>query len=178
MPSNNNVTVTMGELHLRISEGGRKLICSKDTNVPIHHSLFLEAWGQKRTNERSSLVMGLAALEGAIKYMIIKNVPDSKWIVENSPSPSVHSMLTNMLKELPIKNRIDGQIKSPSKETLENIKKWISVRNELVHKGSHLPKSFIIENILKEIKSIIYLMDYYSGQEWAIQNVYVETVEP
>lgn len=171
MPSNITVGVSLLDSPIRLSEKGRQIIGSKKTVAPIHHSLFLEAWSQKNVNKRSSLIMGLAALEAAVKHMIVKITPDSAWIVENSPSPAVLAMIRDMIITLPIKNKIDNEIKIPSKEILDELQKWIGVRNKLIHKGSELPQTFKIDSILKILKSIIYLMDYYGGEEWAI--VYV-----
>jgi hypothetical protein len=178
MPSNINVGVSLLEFPIRLSEKGRQIVSSRDAATPIHHSLFLEAWSQKTVNKRSSLIMGLAALESSVKYMIVKNVPDAVWMIENSPSPSVLAMLRDMPTTLPIKNMINGEIKTPSKEILGELQKWIGVRNKLIHKGTELPKTFKIESILRTIKSIIYLMDYYSGEEWAIVYVNKELFEP
>lgn len=172
MPIDLRVSGSIGDYPIMFNQKGHDIISSRMEAPPIHHSLFLEAWGQRKINKRSSLIMGLAALESSVKYMFVKNVPDAVWMVENSPSPPVQKMITEMIKTLPIKNKIDGRVRGLSKEILEELKNWISVRNTLIHKGTVFPKTFDIGRILFTIKSIIYLMDYYGGEDWTI--VYVD----
>lgn len=44
---------------------------------PLAHVLFREAWGQRRANPRSSLLIGMTALEVGIKQYIAACVPDA-----------------------------------------------------------------------------------------------------
>ncbi len=171
MPLDMNIVVSIGDFPIFFSQEAHDIISSKLEAAPMHHSLFLEAWGQRKMNKRSALIMGIAALESAVKNMIVKIVPDSVWMVENSPSPSVQKMITEMIKTLPIQNKVDGEIRSISPAVMKELQKWILVRNTLMHKGTGFPKTFDIKAILLTIKSIIYLMDYYGGEKWAISYV-------
>jgi len=144
---------------------------------PLGHELFLEAWGLRRENPRSSLIIGLCAAEVGFKQCIGKLAPDAEWLANNLPSPPLDRMLSNYLPLLPAKLRIEGQILKPSGRLRSAIKKGNEARNRTVHAGSEPPKGEFLEELLLSIRDLLYLLDFYCGFEWALEYIRDEVRE-
>jgi hypothetical protein len=85
-----------------VIEQVRNLILAGKTE-PIGHELFREAYEQARSNPRSALVIGIAAVETGFKDCVSTLVPDADWLVQNLPSPPLNRMLLEYLPQLPVK---------------------------------------------------------------------------
>jgi len=144
---------------------------------PVYHEMYREAWGQRHSNPRSSLVTGLAALEVATKTAILSLVPKSEWLVENLPSPPVVKILQYYIPSLKALNTIDGVVLPPPSASgvLEILNKAVSKRNQLIHSGGQPLKGDKLDVTLNAIKDTIWLLDYYLGYEWAYQFISEET---
>ena len=67
---------------------------------PLTHSLFREAYAQRVTNRRSSLVLAVAAAEVAVKRCATILAPRAAWLLEELPSPPIAQMITDFLPSL------------------------------------------------------------------------------
>lgn len=141
---------------------------------PAGHELLREAYSISGHNPRSSLVIGIAACEIGVKLCISSVIPAATWLVENLPSPPVEKMLREYLPKLPADNRINGQVLPPPARILEIIKKGVLLRNQIIHKGATV-KARSCEEVLGAITDVLWLCDYYSGYEWALNYVSSET---
>lgn len=144
---------------------------------PVHHELFREAWRQRNENPRSSLVMGVAALEAAIKTTIGNLIPSASWLVENLPSPPVTRLLQEYVPRLPAINKIEGKVVSPPKHIMASIKQAVTIRNQVAHIGGKAPSPERLDNILQVIRDVMWLLDYYCGYAWAFNHISDETRE-
>ena len=142
---------------------------------PVYHELFREAWGQRNDNPRSSLVTGISSLEVAIKSTIGALIPEASWLAENMPSPPVIRLLNEYLPLLPATNKINNKILPPPKETMDLIKKGVTIRNKITHIGGKPPNYDTLEEILEAARDIMWLLDYYCGHSWAYQFISEET---
>jgi hypothetical protein len=142
---------------------------------PVYHEMYREAWGQRHSNPRSSLVTGLSALEVATKITISSLVPKSEWLIENLPSPPVVKILRDFIPSLEALNMINGAVLSPPDDILETLKKAVSKRNQIIHLGGQALKGDKLDVMLNAIKDTIWLLDYYLGYEWAYQFISEET---
>lgn len=153
------------------NEAGIKELVDEGKNEPLSHELFREAWNQKDLNLRSALVIGITALETGIKDLISELVPDAEWLIKNIPSPPITKILEEYFPNLPVKSQMSGKTLCPSKEMISEIKKWNNQRNDIVH-GKKIDIDF---NKLKEflllVRDLLYLFDYYRGEEWALENI-------
>lgn len=143
---------------------------SNGFNEPIGHELFREAWEQRRSNPRSSLVVGIAAAEIGIKKTIIDLVPDSEWLITNIQSPSIERILREYIPYLKDKSVIKTDI-LPSDELIGKIKKGVTIRNRTSHIDPPLITYGSLEEILNAIKDLLWILDYYRGFEWALYYV-------
>lgn len=140
---------------------------------PVGHELFREAWNNRTSNPRSSLLMGIAAAEVGFKECVADLAPGAAWVVENSPSPPLVAMLSDYLPTLPARCTIGGKvIPPPKKEILDVLRnKGVNLRNKVTHTGAPAPETGTLKEILLAVKDVLWMLDYYRGDEWALQNV-------
>ena len=148
----------------------------KNIAEPLAHELFQEAWSQREDNPKSSLVIAVAAAETGMKQLIVKLVPSSDWLMQNTQSPPLARMLKEYFSSLPTKLTISSKSPPPLPKTfISIITKAVLLRNDIVHgKEVHLdPKS--LREILDVINDLLYIFDLYTGHVWAMRHVSVET---
>jgi len=143
--------------------------------APVHHELYREAWEQRNENPRSSLVIGISSLEVAIQATIGTLAPDASWLAENTASPPVIKILTEYIPKLPAKNTIKNKVMPPPKSIIDDIKKGVFTRNQIIHLGKTPPENDSLIKLLNSIRDVIWLLDYYRGYEWAYQFIRKET---
>ncbi len=149
-------------------EAIQALLTSK-IEQPLGHELFSEAWAQKQTNPRSALIIGVAAAEAGFKEFATKMIPEASWILQNIPSPPLKKMLEEFLPNLPVKLKFNDKSPTIPEEILNSLQKGITIRNNIVHGGDYKLKVETVEKILRSIRNLLYLLDYYNGQQWAMQ---------
>jgi hypothetical protein len=147
---------------------------------PLAHQLFREAWEQRDINPRSALVIGVAALEAGVKEAAADLVPDTRWLLENLQSPPIDRLLRDFVPLMPARNTFDGAVLPPHRETLKSLRSAINARNKVAHTGKVPPQDETlssiltpagIEETLRSIREVLWLIDYYRGSEWAIQRI-------
>jgi hypothetical protein len=141
-----------------------------DENVvePIAHKLLREARDGGATNPRSAIVISIAAVETGFKQLVADLVPDATWLVETVPSPPVMKMLKDYLPLLPVRAKIDGQTHPPPKYVRTLLTRAVEERNLVSHLGSGELDPKTLQKTLDAIEDTLYLLDYYAGQMWAL----------
>jgi len=134
---------------------------------PLAHQLWLEARSLQSSNRRSALVIGVAALEVGVKQYIASRVPEAEWLVFNLQSPPVVAVLKVYIPNLPAVHTIEGHVLPPSKRLMKILDDGVSLRNRVVHRGELEWKPGQLVDLLEGIRDVLYLLDYYGGQEWA-----------
>ncbi len=142
---------------------------------PVYHELFREAWTQRTSNPRSSLIIGMSSLEVAIKETISNLNPNSSWLIENLQSPSVLRLLTEYIPELPTKKKIKKKVFPLPKKITDLIKKGVTIRNKIAHLGGESPSNKSLKQILESIRDVIWSLEYYCGHKWAYDFISEET---
>lgn len=69
------------------TEGELQALVDSHSEEPVAHQLLREAMDVRNSNRRSSLVIGVAALEVGVKNTISELLPGAEWLVTNMPSP-------------------------------------------------------------------------------------------
>jgi hypothetical protein len=137
------------------------------SDAPLHHEMFREAWHQRLSHPRSSVIMAMASLEIAVKYCIGKLIPNAQWLAENVPSPPVVTIIKDMFPSLPaVCSLPPGAVMLP-KHIEEKLKSGVSIRNGLAHAGKFTVQSDSMEEILTSVKDTLWLIDFLCGQRWA-----------
>jgi hypothetical protein len=150
-------------------------LVQSDESAPLHHEMFREAWHQRLQNPRSAVVIGIASLEIAVKHCIGTLIPAALWLAENAPSPPVVKILTEYFPNLPMRHRLPGGSGALPESLIATLKKGVTIRNSLAHAGKFTPDQEAIDEILRSVKDVLWLVDYYCGQAWAYGHIREET---
>ena len=112
------------------------LMLRQQRREPVGHELFREAWSNRFSNPRSSLLIGVAAAEVGFKECVAELIPGAAWLVEYAPSPPLVIMLTDYLPKLPTKCIIDGKVVPPPKAVIDTLKEGGSTSEQSDPYGS------------------------------------------
>jgi hypothetical protein len=158
---------------LHVSEGAAselQALLDEEELEPLAHELFREAWSERSTNPRSSLLIGMAALEVGIKQYISACVPDATWFVENSPSPDVVKMLREYLPTLQPPGA--GTPLQPFEDALLDVLMTaVTIRNRLAHRGADVAHARLLPT-LRAIRNVLWKLDEARGHAWAAQHLF------
>ncbi|KXJ04739.1 hypothetical protein AC249_AIPGENE8574, partial [Exaiptasia diaphana] len=140
---------------------------------PLGHNLFQEAWRLRESNPRTALVIGVSALETGLKESISELMPETEWLLENMPSPSVVKILRELIELLPAKNQFQGSVKRPPKKLITLIGKGVESRNKIVHGASMKPElspTLLLPGLLLAVRDVLWMLDYYRVTEVGSSN--------
>ncbi len=136
---------------------------------PVAHHLLREALDIAAAHPRSSIVIGVTALEAGFKQLVQALVPASAWLMQKMPSPPVKTMLSDYLPTLPVVLRIDGHVHPPPKYARRLVAQAVEERNRVAHTGAQTMTSESLAETLECVRDLLYLFDYYAGHEWALE---------
>jgi hypothetical protein len=141
-----------------------------DLDEPLAHELLREATMNRKSNLRSSLVLAVAAAEVGFKQFATKALPDSGWIL-SLPAPP----LVDMLSSFPwakLNFQVNGKLLSAIPDVIKrDMKKWVGIRNKIVHAGSVILTSETLDSALTSIRDLLYFLDAIGGQAWAVNYI-------
>jgi hypothetical protein len=144
-----------------VASGGRQ---------PLAHELYREAASQWQENPRSSLVVAVAAAEVGIKQAAAYLAPQTKWLLDELPSPPVAKILKDFLPTLRLPT-FNGQPLAPVKEIRTNLQTAVEKRNDLIHTGLFDLTLDELSALLDAIKNLLWLLDVYAGHAWAFHHI-------
>lgn len=152
---------------------------------PVGHELLHEAWELRRSNPRSAIVIGLAAIESGFKEFASKMIPQASWLIEEVASPPLEKMFRDFLPQIPTAGQIYGKTIPSPEDALDILKKGVGIRNKIVHGRAMTVKTETVEEVLNLVRDLLYLLDFYSGHRWAwthintnYLNALIETAKP
>src|ERR1700735_1378761 len=125
---------------------------------PLGHELLREAWTNQDTNLRRAIVLAVAAAEVGFKQFAVKLFPDTAWILENLQSPP----LSKMLELFPwdkLKLQINDKPVSVPESIKVQLKKAITLRNEIVHGRVSGLTNDTAEAVLFSVRDLLYFLD-------------------
>ncbi|MCZ8023351.1 MAG: hypothetical protein O9294_16425 [Cytophagales bacterium] len=170
-------TITNGVKLSKKDEGIVLSLLNTDSIEPIYHSLFREAWGQRHQNPRSAIIMAISAIEVSVKHLIEKTVPDATWLVTRLQSPPVFLIFKEYLPKLSIDNKINGVTILPTDRVINDLKKWVTIRNEITHLGKKSLNGDELKEMLLTVKDILHIIDFNCGHKWSINHVRRDTLK-
>lgn len=157
-----------------------------DEGEPFYHPLFRDAWGQQEENPHSAIVMGIATIESAVKHCISNLNPEIEWFLAEINSPPVDTMLSRYLPKIMTKAP-NNQLGIIPDDLRIIISKEVSARNKIVHTGRipntkgfktyHQDLSGKVKELLLAIRDLLWLLDYYQGNVWALKYLRPETLK-
>lgn len=166
--------------HLQVSQDlqvDRRVVSAVQTlatrclSEPIAHELFREAWSQCYRNNRSALVIGIAAIETGVKNCIAQLAPDTRWLLENLQSPPVEKMLIHYLPTLGASRVPNGKRLTVPSALIDPLQKAVVIRNNIIHGRKATVRLEHLEDTLLLIRDFLWLFDYLVGSDWAIHYV-------
>jgi hypothetical protein len=136
-----------------------------DLDEPLGHELLREAWTNCDTNLRSAIVLAVAAAEVGFKQFAMKVFPETGWILENLQSPP----LVRMLELFPwdkLKLAINGQPVTVPDLLKDELKKAVTLRNEIVHGRSGTLTRDTTQEVLYSVRDLLYFLDALTDLKW------------
>jgi hypothetical protein len=138
---------------------------------PLAHALWREAVAQQKSNPRSAILIGIAALEVGLKQFAATHIPDADWLLREAPTPPVVKMLSTFLPSLPPLQE-ETQFERPSKATLKTVGEAVALRNDIAHKGvEYDPPDATVAEVLSTVRGLLWRFDLATGVEWAEEYV-------
>ena len=177
MPSSRSGEVGSAD-YIELSESGASEIASLvecGRLEPLGHVLFREAWSQRQSNPRGSLLLGMTALEIGVKEYVAASVPEAKWLAMNAPTPPLVTMLEEYLPQLaspgggPPLTPLDGEI-------VETLKVGTKLRNESAHRGTSISNDRLLKT-LRAVRNVLWRLDEASGRDWAPDHLFPSVEE-
>ena len=142
-----------------------------ELDEPLGHELLREAWTNRETNLRSSVVLAVAAAEVGFKQFASRTFPDTAWIPENLQSPP----LVKMLELFPwpkLKLQINGKDLTVPDSIIDGLKMAVTLRNSIVHGGAVKLTLDTVESVLFSVRDLLYFLDTLAGpKQWAFEHL-------
>ncbi len=86
-------------------------------------------------------------------------------------------MVAEYVPMLPARLKIENKVLGLPKKVKKALTDGVELRNKTIHVGSDAPSRIELEELLLSVLDLLYLLDYYCGYEWAINNIRSETLE-
>jgi len=96
---------------------------------------------------------------------VAKRVPEAGWLVQKIPAPPLVRMLIQYLPTLV------GREPAVPKVVLDQLRKGITVRDQVAHEGARAVESETLKGTLTAVRDLLWLLDYYGGQTWALAHL-------
>ena len=142
---------------------------------PEFHVLYREGRKLLLNNPRSATVISVAALEFAVKSCIVYLNPKSTWLIESFQSPPVFKIIKEYLPDLTADIYYNGiKINIPERIHIE-IQNIVTNRNQIVHRAAPPLEFKSLRNKLIAIKDVLHIIDFYMGNQWALEYISDET---
>jgi hypothetical protein len=144
-------------------------IINNGSRLPIAIELLEEAYKLSESAPRSAAVLGVSALEVAIKSFVSTHVPKASWLIEKLPSPDVLKILREYAPRLCDRNPC------PPSSVRKRLTNAVELRNQIVHGGKEGPPYQELQDMLCAIEDTIWLLEFCSGFERAWSFIWGET---
>jgi hypothetical protein len=142
---------------------------------PLGHELFREAGSLLHSAPRSALLMLANALEFAVKSYISQRVPATQWLLTEVQSPPISKMLRRFVPTLKPARGVDLSNWDALSKIFNRFDDLTTQRNHLAHRGTWELKIDKLIEFKDDVSDVLFILDYLSGQQWAINNVRKET---
>jgi hypothetical protein len=173
LPSDSGITLDLVR-QFSLTDGEKKnltILLGNGTDEPVAHDLLREARHLALTAPRSAFLIGMAALETALKTTLSNSVPEAKLFIEEFQAPPVSKLLNEILPKV-LKASERKITEFPLNQEASNyLKKWVSIRNQISHGRKSSVSESDVQDFLKFVHDIIYLMDTIDGNEWAKSHI-------
>jgi len=163
-----------------IKQHVRDEICSlllEGTTEPLGHELLREAKQLGARSSRGAFVVAIMAAEVGVKQHISKMLPETEWLLANIQSPPLFKLLEEQLPRTPGRLNFGGKVVAPPPSLRQRLRNAVNIRNDIVHKGFHGSVQSKLHDLVEDVRDLLYLLDYYQGNEWALRFIRREIVQ-
>jgi len=140
-------------------------------HTPVAHHLMGEASRGQLSEPQSALLIAVSALEAATKAYISALIPRSDLILEKMPSPSLLSLLQDVIPSIHSKTGVRSEFLPLEASNAKYLKKWVSKRNEIAHGRPSKLERDDLEDFIEFSLDILYILDHARGEVWALDKV-------
>jgi hypothetical protein len=138
----------------------------------LERQLFREAWNLRVGGyPKAALVIGVASAEIGFRRQVGKIGLDKR----GRGKPITELVKRYWPRPHPIPTIKGIQIK-PSTVLRDSLEKGILARNDVVHNGAAAPKRDELQDILRNIGQLLWIWDFYSGHEWALEYIVANSI--
>jgi hypothetical protein len=149
------------------------LISHEHIAEPLAWQVFHEAVALRFRSPRAAFVLALTAIEVGIKLLPGALSPSGSeaWLALEMPTPRLDKLMSGYLPLL-TERRVTGKPKEaiPSK-LRRRLVTASELRNKLVHGNEPPPRDEVLAEALDDVYNFLYLLDWFSGTEWALIRV-------
>ncbi len=124
---------------------------------PVAMELYQEARKHGPSAPRSAIVLGIAALEVAVKEHISQIEPTLSWLVSYLPAPPMRRILGEYLPQLSYWSP------RPPRSVLSMIDAGIKVRDGIVQRGEDVGLEVDVSGVLTAVEDVIWLLQWCGG---------------
>lgn len=159
---------------IRTSSKAQKIVkeaLMSTISEPLSQELIRESFELVSSNPRSSLLIGVTALETGIKELVAWLLPGTDLLLDDFPSPPIVKLLQESIPNiLALQNKTINVI--PYKDDqVKELRKWVQVRNKIAHGSSQLIDGDELRRFLLLARRTLYAFDECRGLEWANEHV-------
>jgi hypothetical protein len=141
----------------------------QECSAPLDHVMFQEAWRRRGGEPRVAIVMAIAAAETATKRLVVHHLPDTQWLLENVQSPPIVTIIKKLLPTF--RAPIGSSCVLVPKTIIAPLEKGVTLRNRIVHGRNETISHADSLRLLETIRDFLALVDFYTGQGWALELV-------
>jgi 6-pyruvoyl-tetrahydropterin synthase len=153
--------------HSRAHSDVELMLSDPLSDEPLGHNLIREAESMIFDNPRSAIVMALASLETAVKTFISDADHVAEWFVEEKRVPQMEKLLLHLLPKISPYIPASSNVDMIPKDLRKSIKSAEEARNEIVHRSKRAVSVLDAKEYVEAVRNALWLLDYYSGLDWA-----------
>jgi hypothetical protein len=148
-------------------------LLGKGVDEPFAYDLYREAWSQRDSNPRSALVVAVSAAEVGVKEFIKERLTDrnADWLLDAIQTPPLERMIPEYLPRLIVGQKPPGFTQPIPDAVYKGVIEAVRKRNTVVHRKSSGIRHDELTRMLLAIGDLLWLLDYYSGHDWALAYV-------
>jgi hypothetical protein len=158
---------------MRIVQG---LLDNEGFEEPIARQLLLEAGALVDSNPRAAWVLAVAAAEVGLKRFVASRASVTEaWLITELQSPPLRRLVKEYLPLFGDTSKWSSESTPIPKRLRQVINDAVEQRNQISHQGTVNPGRDDLVELLHSVNDFLYLLDWFSGEEWAWTHVREET---
>jgi hypothetical protein len=162
-------------------------LVTRGCQEPLARGILREASQHRISSPRVALIMAVAAAEAAVKSFIAARIPSwSQPVVVEAQQLPLHKLLGTVIPDFVKQNTDIASPELPKKTVTNPIRDAVEFRNVAIHQPPDSPKYLELSSaldykgvigLLGAVSDLLYFLDYFSGEAWALERVSKQSKE-